>query len=190
VDALRGEIETLQELANEGPAGLERDLAERGQQMDKLSKKITEAEEKVSIKANPKEVTSASPAPNPKTDPARKILEGHGERPKPRLNVLAALGSLKGAVASEQSRILDEVAALLASLDGGLASLSAKLRWHASAPFQINARSLNIARVVQSRAPLGTQTARHAGRLRHHVCEAGTKGSASSAYPTAPFRRS
>jgi transposase len=60
------------------------------------------------------------------------------ERRKQIEAAIAALGSLKdaGAVASEQSRILDEVAALLASLDGELASLSAKLRWHASAPFR------------------------------------------------------
>ena len=56
----------------------------------------------------------------------RKQIEG----------AIAALGSLRSAVPSEQSRILDEVAALLASLDGELASLSAKLRWHASAPFR------------------------------------------------------
>jgi len=56
----------------------------------------------------------------------RKQIEG----------AIAALGSLRSAVASEQSRILDEVVALLASLDGELASLSAKLRWHASAPFR------------------------------------------------------
>ncbi|MGH8749888.1 MAG: IS66 family transposase [Burkholderiales bacterium] len=56
----------------------------------------------------------------------RKQIEG----------AIAALGSLRGAVASEQSRILDEVVALLASLDGELASMSAKLRWHASAPFR------------------------------------------------------
>lgn len=58
------------------------------------------------------------------------------ERRKQIEGAIAALGSLKGAVASEQSRILDEVVALLASLDGELASLSAKLRWHASAPFR------------------------------------------------------
>ena len=58
------------------------------------------------------------------------------ERRKQIEEAIAALGSLKGAVASEQSRILDEVVALLASLDGELASLSAKLRWHASAPFR------------------------------------------------------
>jgi transposase len=51
-------------------------------------------------------------------------------------DAIAALGSLRGAVASEQSRILDEVVALLANLDSELASLSAKLRWHASAPFR------------------------------------------------------
>ena len=56
----------------------------------------------------------------------RKQIEG----------AITALGSLRSAVASEQSRILDEVVALLASLDGELASLSAKLRWHASAPFR------------------------------------------------------
>jgi transposase len=58
------------------------------------------------------------------------------ERRKQIEGAIAALGSLKGAVASEQSRVLDEVVALLASLDGELASLSAKLRWHASAPFR------------------------------------------------------
>jgi transposase len=58
------------------------------------------------------------------------------ERRKQIEGAITALGSLKGAVASEQSRILDEVVALLASLDGELASLSAKLRWHASAPFR------------------------------------------------------
>lgn len=58
------------------------------------------------------------------------------ERRKQIEGAIAALGSLKGAVASEQSRILDEVVALLASLDGELANLSAKLRWHASAPFR------------------------------------------------------
>jgi transposase len=58
------------------------------------------------------------------------------ERRKQIEGAIAALGSLKGAVASEQSRIVDEVVALLASLDGELASLSAKLRWHASAPFR------------------------------------------------------
>lgn len=58
------------------------------------------------------------------------------ERRKQIEGAIAALGSLKGAVASEQSRILDEVVALLASLDGELTSLSAKLRWHASAPFR------------------------------------------------------
>jgi transposase len=58
------------------------------------------------------------------------------ERRKQIEGAIAALGSLKGAVANEQSRILDEVVALLASLDGELASLSAKLRWHASAPFR------------------------------------------------------
>ena len=58
------------------------------------------------------------------------------ERRKQIEGAIAALGSLKGAVASEQSRILDEVVALLASLDGELASLSANLRWHASAPFR------------------------------------------------------
>ena len=58
------------------------------------------------------------------------------ERRKQIEGAIAALGSLKGAVPGEQSRILDEVVALLASLDGELASLSAKLRWHASAPFR------------------------------------------------------
>jgi transposase len=58
------------------------------------------------------------------------------ERRKQIEGAIAALGSLKGAVASEQSRILDEVVALLASLDGELASLSAKVRWHASAPYR------------------------------------------------------
>lgn len=58
------------------------------------------------------------------------------ERRKQIEDAITALGSLKGAVAGEQSRILDEVVALLANLDGELASLSAKLRWHASAPFR------------------------------------------------------
>ena len=58
------------------------------------------------------------------------------ERRKQIEGAIAALGSLKGTVASEQSRVLDEVVALLASLDGELASLSAKLRWHAIAPFR------------------------------------------------------
>ena len=58
------------------------------------------------------------------------------ERRKQIEGAIAALGSLKGAVPGEQSRILDEVVALLASLDGELTSLSAKLRWHASAPFR------------------------------------------------------
>jgi hypothetical protein len=58
------------------------------------------------------------------------------ERRKQIEGAIAALGSLKGAVPGAQSRILDEVVALLASLDGELASLSAKLRWHASAPFR------------------------------------------------------
>lgn len=58
------------------------------------------------------------------------------ERRKQIEGAIAALGTLKGAVPGEQSRILDEVVALLASLDGELASLSAKLRWHASAPFR------------------------------------------------------
>jgi hypothetical protein len=58
------------------------------------------------------------------------------ERRKQIEGAIAALASLKSAVPGEQSRILDEVVALLASLDGELASLSAKLRWHASAPFR------------------------------------------------------
>jgi hypothetical protein len=58
------------------------------------------------------------------------------ERRKQIEGAIVALGSLKGAVASEQSRILDEVVALLASLDGELTAMSAKLRWHASAPFR------------------------------------------------------
>src|SRR5574339_190434 len=51
-------------------------------------------------------------------------------------DAIAALGSLRSTVAGKQSRILDDVVALLASLDGELAILSAKLRWHASAPFR------------------------------------------------------
>jgi len=64
------------------------------------------------------------------------VVDVAAERRKQIEGAIAALGSLKGAVASDQSRILDEVVALLASLDGELASLSAKLRWHASAPFR------------------------------------------------------
>lgn len=58
------------------------------------------------------------------------------ERRKQIEGAITALASLKGAVASEQARIVDEVVALLASLDGELADLSAKLRWHAGAPFR------------------------------------------------------
>jgi hypothetical protein len=43
------------------------------------------------------------------------------ERRKQIEGAIAALGSLKGAVPSEQSRIVDEVVALLSSLDGELA---------------------------------------------------------------------
>ncbi len=89
VDALRDEIEVLQDLAKDGETGLERDLAERGKQLDELSKRVLEAEEKVSAKENPKAVT---PASSPRTDPARKFLEGHGAATLKRVELPAGCG--------------------------------------------------------------------------------------------------
>jgi hypothetical protein len=79
VDALRDDIETLQELSKEGEEGLEDDLAEREQQLSELSQKIAEAEGKIPSKESPK---NEAPTLDPKTDPARKFIEGQGGKLK------------------------------------------------------------------------------------------------------------
>lgn len=86
---MRDEIEALRDLTKEGETGLEAELAEREQQLDELSKRIAEAEDKLPVKEVPTEVP---PALNPETDPARKFIEGHGAGTLKRVELPAGCG--------------------------------------------------------------------------------------------------